>query len=92
MENKNENKAIYRIAKAIKQLKQEEDIAKLITELLTDNELRDLENRWLLMEALNNGSKQRDIAKEFGISLCKITRGSKLLKDETSVVGKLIKK
>ena len=92
MKNKHEINPMNRIVKAIKKIKSDEEIGRFLTELLTDNELKDMENRWILMEMLNKGVTQREIAKELKISLCKITRGSKLLKDETSVVGQIIKK
>ncbi|HOP62936.1 MAG TPA: Trp family transcriptional regulator [Spirochaetota bacterium] len=67
-----------------------EDIEKLLYELLTDNERKDLILRWELMKKLYQGVPQRSIASELGISLCKITRGSKILKSSDSVTGRLL--
>ena len=47
--------------------------------LFTQPELKDIANRWLLIKEMDNGTTQREIAKKFRMSLCKITRGSKEL-------------
>jgi TrpR family trp operon transcriptional repressor len=48
--------------------------------LLTPSETADIAARWALVKALREGMPQREIAKNLGISLCKITRGSRELK------------
>ena len=65
-------------------------IRKLMQEILTPAELTDLAKRWFLMKELYNGKAQRKIAKEMEISLCKITRGSKILKDSDSEFRKIL--
>lgn len=52
----------------------------LFSELFTDAELQDISKRWYLMKELYQGKPQRKIAREMEVSLCKITRGSKILK------------
>lgn len=52
--------------------------------LFTPSELQDMAKRWLLVKEIDKGTTQREIARMFGISLCKITRGSKELKKEGS--------
>jgi len=64
----------------------------LITELLTDREQKDLSLRWDLLKDLYQGIPQREIAANHQISLCKITRGSKILKKEESYVRELLSK
>lgn len=59
-------------------------VRKLFSELFTDSELRDIEKRWYLMKELYKGTPQRKIAKDMEISLCRITRGSKILKQDDS--------
>ena len=56
-----------------------------LTEMLTPSERRDLTLRWELMRRLKKGIPQRKIAAELGISLCKITRGAKILKQDHSI-------
>ncbi|GHT97953.1 hypothetical protein FACS1894142_3610 [Spirochaetia bacterium] len=52
--------------------------------LLTPAETADIAARWALVKALNNRVSQREIARDLGISLCKITRGSRELKKPDS--------
>ena len=60
-------------------------------EIFTDSERRDLSLRWELMRRLRQRVPQRQIAADLGISLCKITRGAKILKDRTSVSSSMLK-
>ena len=52
--------------------------------LLTPAEIADIAARWALVKALQRKIPQREIAKDLGISLCKITRGSRELKKPRS--------
>lgn len=63
---------------------------KLFTEMFTDREQKDFVLRWDLLKDLYQGIPQREIASKHKISLCKITRGSKILKSEDSYVRKLL--
>ena len=63
---------------------------KLFEELFTMKEKYDFALRWRLMKDLDAGIPQREIASNLGISLCKITRGSKILKEEDSLIQELI--
>ena len=56
-----------------------------LCEILTPSEQRDLALRWELMRRLRKGVPQRKIAADLGISLCKITRGAKVLKQDHSI-------
>ncbi len=58
--------------------------------LFTPAEMNDFAKRWLLVREIDKGTTQRDIAKKFHISLCKITRGSRELKKEDSAFRKLL--
>ena len=62
-----------------------------LKELLTSAEVRDITLRWKLLELLADGVSQRKIAEELKISLCKITRGSKILKQKGAVTSRLLK-
>ena len=57
---------------------------------MTNAELKNLSLRWELMKKIKKGISQRKIASELGISLCKITRGSKILKNSNSVSNKIL--
>lgn len=54
-------------------------------EIFTKAERKDLSLRWKLMQMLAKGVPQRKISAELGVSLCKITRGAKVLKIPGSV-------
>lgn len=58
--------------------------------LFTPAELSDFSARWLLVKEIDKGTTQREIAKKFGISLCKITRGSRELKKTDSAFKKFL--
>ena len=66
------------------------EINKFFDEILTDKEKKDIVLRWELMKMLKEGVPQRTIATELGISLCKITRGSKIIKSKESAVNKIL--
>lgn len=56
-----------------------EEAKMLLTDILTPQELCSLADRWRLIRALHSGRPQREIAKELGVSISKITRGSRML-------------
>jgi len=58
-------------------------------EIFTPNERKDLSLRWELMKRLKHGIPQRAIAAELHISLCKITRGAKIVHNPKSVTNRL---
>ncbi|NLK45432.1 MAG: transcriptional regulator [Treponema sp.] len=58
--------------------------------LLTEAEVVDIANRWLLVREIDRGATQREIAKNYSMSLCKITRGSRELKKENSAFKKVL--
>ena len=60
--------------------------------LLTPAETADIAARWALVKALDEGQSQREIAKDLGVSLCKITRGSRELKKEDSAFRRILER
>jgi TrpR family trp operon transcriptional repressor len=62
----------------------------LFREIFTPSEIATLTLRWELLKDLYEGKTQRKIAAEHKISLCKITRGSKLLKARGSYLKKVL--
>jgi TrpR family trp operon transcriptional repressor len=65
-------------------------MTKFLGEIFTSHELRDLALRWQLMTMLHQGMAQRRIAAELGISLCKITRGARVMKNSRSMTRRLM--
>lgn len=68
------------------------EMEKFLREILTEKEISDLRLRWQLLKELHAGDPQRKIAAKHGISLCKITRGSRILKAEDSICASILKK
>ena len=62
----------------------------LFDDLFTESERKEMVNRWLLMTDLYKGRPQREIAEARNLSLCKITRGSKMLKKEGGFMRRLL--
>lgn len=58
--------------------------------LFTPSELKDFAMRWVLVRELDEGTTQREIARRYGMSLCKITRGSRELKKENSAFRRML--
>ena len=64
---------------------------KFMSEIFTPAEIDDFVLRWRLMRMLLNGVPQRKIAAKLGISTCKITRGSKVLRSGKSITERILK-
>ena len=58
--------------------------------ILTPAESADIATRWALVKALEKKIPQREIAKTLGISLCKITRGSREMKNPNQAFQKML--
>ena len=78
------------LIRAFVKIEDEKTMRKFLGEILTRSEITDLTLRWKLMKMLKAGIPQRKIASELGISLCKITRGAKVLKDPGAVANQYI--
>ncbi len=63
-----------------------DEMKDLFSDLFTDAERKDFTIRWKLMNDLYQHIPQREIASNLKISLCRITRGSKMLKKEDGYV------
>ena len=57
-------------------------IENFLYSLFTPSEADEMAKRWALVKRLAEGKPQRKVAEELGLSLCKITRGSRELKKE----------
>ena len=92
--NRNINKIdkLNEIAKVIQSINTEKEAISFLKELLTNAEAETLSKRWRILEMLIEGYTQRGIAQELQVSLCKVTRGSKLLKNKNSILAKHLTK
>ncbi len=70
----------------------EKEAAEFLACLCTPAERADFSKRWLSVKELHKGTPQREIAKKFNMSLCKITRGSRELRKENSAFKKILEK
>ena len=81
---------IKEISKLVKNIDSETEVINFFKELLTESEIETLSKRWRILDMLVKGQTQREIAKELKVSLCKVTRGAKILKDKDSVITKYL--
>ena len=81
-----------RVAAVLASIGSEKEMSDFLKELLTPGEVRDITLRWRLLERLAEGATQRKIAEELRISLCKITRGSRILKQKGAVTSRVLGK
>ena len=77
--------SILEISQKIKKLKSAKEIYNFLLEMLTFSEVETLSKRWCILKMLKDGKTQREIAKELNVSLCKVTRGSKILKNKANI-------
>ena len=78
------------LSRTIAKTNDEELIESFLRCLLTPAEIADIAVRWALVKALEKKVPQRKIAKDLGLSLCRITRGSRELKKENSAFLRMI--
>lgn len=84
------DQTIDELCKLIIKSNDEAFLKEFFTCLFTPPELKDIANRWLLVKEIDKGTTQREIAKKFSMSLCKITRGSKELSKADSAFRKML--
>ena len=65
-------------------------IENFLYSLFTASEADEIAKRWALVKQIASGRPQREIAKDLGLSLCKITRGSRELKKESSAFKRML--
>lgn len=85
-------RSIREIARALAVTNDPQHILRFLKSLLTANEIREIASRWELVKRLDQGLSQRQIARQLGLSLCKITRGSRELKKKDSPFAYMLAK
>ena len=65
-------------------------IEEFLQSVLTPSEQATISKRWELVKLIDQGVSQRKISEMLGLSLCKITRGSKELKKDNSAFARMI--
>ena len=81
---------IQTISKVLSKLNSDKEVFEFLNEVLTKSELETLSKRWRILKMLKNSSTQREIASELKVSLCKVTRGAKILKNQNAIVKKFL--
>ena len=66
------------------------EMRQLFEDVFTDAERVDIAKRWYIFKELYKGTPQRRIASDMEVSLCKITRGSKTLKKDDSIIRRVL--
>ena len=79
-----ELQALDQIAGILAGIEDRKLIREFLICILTKYEIKEIAGRWELVKLLYDGMSQRRIAEQLGMSLCKITRGSKELKKRGS--------
>lgn len=80
------------IARVLAGLRDAKTVEHLLRELLTEREADRLSLRWDIVRCLSEGKSQRTIARQLGVSLCKITRGARELKQRESVLKRVFER
>jgi len=76
------NKKAYKeLVEILKQPRTTEEWDALLHDLLTKKERESLAERWQIIKLLASGMPQREIAERLGVSISKITRGSRALQE-----------
>jgi TrpR family transcriptional regulator, trp operon repressor len=78
------------IARALARATSPRQVERFLRSILTPTEIREISSRWALVRLLDQGASQRSVAKKLGLSLCKITRGSRELKKRRSAFKEMI--
>jgi TrpR family trp operon transcriptional repressor len=81
---------IAEMANALSKANDPELIEGFLYSIFTPSEADEIAKRWALVKDLAKGRPQREIAKDLGLSLCKITRGSRELKKEDSPFKRML--
>lgn len=80
------------LSQALAQTEDAREIHDFLLSILTPSEVVEVGSRWALVRLIDEGKSQRNISKDLGLSLCKITRGSKELKKPHSSFKTMIKR
>jgi len=84
------NQDTYSICEVISKFKKPEEVQEFFGEIFTQSELNDVVQRWNILKRLSENESQRTISKALSVSLCKVTRGAKILKNEQSLTRQIL--
>jgi TrpR family trp operon transcriptional repressor len=81
---------IREIALVLARLEDAALVEDFLESILTPREVSEVARRWELVKLLDQGVSQRAVARRLGMSLCKITRGSRELKKRNSAFKRVL--
>jgi len=84
--------SILKIARILAKTEDPKVVHQFLEAILTPKEIDAIALRWKLVCMIESGMSQRAIARKLGVSLCKITRGSRELKHGPESFRSLVKK
>ena len=90
METLTKNNNMDEIGEILANLSNKDDVKTFINELLTECEIEDISQRWNILKLLSANETQRSISSAISVSLCKVTRGAKIIKNEKSLIRKIL--
>ncbi len=82
--------ALDELALALARTNDEFLVREFLKSILTSREVEEVATRWALVRLIDRGVSQRGVARTLGLSLCKITRGSKELKKRDSPFRRMV--
>ena len=85
-------KNLREIARILSETDDPRKVYEFLSGILTPQEQERLALRWRIVQLLARGVTQRKIAEKLGVSLCKITRGSRELKHGPKGFRELVRK
>lgn len=69
------------IAELLRLCRDRDELETVLDDLLTASEIQDIAERWAIVQLLFEGKPQRDVAKEAGVSISKVTRAAHVLRE-----------
>jgi len=84
------NRNLRELARALALEADPRQLEEFLRSLLTPAEVVEVATRWALVKEIARHVPQREIARRYSLSLCKITRGSRELKKPDSSFRKMI--
>jgi TrpR family transcriptional regulator, trp operon repressor len=80
------------LAVLLSKIKDPKLMDKFLEDILTPAEYEEVVTRWQIIKLLTQGMPQREIAANLKVSIAKITRGSRELRDKNGGFWKVLKK
>ena len=87
---KQSDKKLQGIAKVLLFTKSENELIKLLNELLTSSEIEKLHERVKIVACLKDGMSQREAQRETDAGIATINRGARLLQQPKLIITKII--